>query len=91
MKKRGRSRAATLRCLGLRTVRRVARERGKVRGKRLGHGPSHVTSGSARYITPLLSSFYGPLPTPSKRRFCKGNQQAPMSVQCSPAILRVLV
>jgi hypothetical protein len=35
--------------LGLRTVRKVARERGKVRGKRLGHGPSHVTSGSARY------------------------------------------
>jgi hypothetical protein len=49
MKKRGRSRAATLHSLGLRTVRRVARERGKVRGKRLGHGPSHVTSGSARY------------------------------------------
>jgi hypothetical protein len=35
--------------LGLRTVRRVARETDKVRGRRLGHGPSHVTSGSARY------------------------------------------
>jgi hypothetical protein len=43
-----------LRCLGLRTVRKVARERGKVRGKRLGHGPSHVTSGSARYNRVLL-------------------------------------
>jgi hypothetical protein len=49
MKKRGRSRAATLRCLGLRTVHRVARERGKVRGRRLGLRPSQVTSGSARY------------------------------------------
>jgi hypothetical protein len=63
-----------MRCLGLRTVHRVARERGKVRGRRLGHRPSHVTSGSARYNRLLTLDDHGSHDLLKFQQYCKENK-----------------